>query len=559
MYDSIQPEPEGSPAHCSTPLYQVIIESSTIIQYKKLINFNENLTGDHSPRIVTYSAGHATIQAKTAGYPEDMNKAFYLIVFLFVFPGYTSGEQKSIVLKKCIDCHAVQADANHQQSCLSCHKGNDQAADKKSAHQGYIPFPAHPEHLARACGDCHAETVNRIVGTVHFTLNNSTNMFRKAFGAENTLTSFRQTPKKSDPETVLDLADDLLRRRCFRCHLYSSGDNYPAVTHGTGCAACHMSFTDGKLASHSWQKPGDEQCLSCHYGNYVGFDYYGRFEHDFNVEYRTPFTTKEKHFRPYGVEYHQLQPDIHQSRGMLCIDCHSGRELMDPAGEKPSCKKCHQLEELQRSLPAQVAEQQGIFVLHGRNGKDHAMPVMRHPAHKELKGKINCQVCHAQWTFNDIGKHFLRSDTDDFNMWANLSVQGDFAVETIIDNNNDFDQTELPPEMTDTLTGQTETGLWYKGFTMRRWEIPLLGRDAQGNITTMRPLLDFHLSWIDEEENVRFDSVPSQAPDKGLRSYTPHTTGPAGFFYRERIEQFLATERAAQTSTGKPEKNRPTD
>ncbi len=488
-----------------------------------------------------------------------MNTTSYLLVLLFIFSGCTDAEQKTVVLKQCIDCHTMHTDSNHQQSCVSCHKGNNQASDKKSAHQGYIPFPAHPDHLTMSCGPCHAEIIKQIAGTGHFTLAKSTNMFRKAFGAQKDLNSFRQTPKNSNPETALELADDLLRRRCFRCHLYSSGDNYPSVTHGTGCAACHMAFTDGTLVSHNWQKPGDEQCLSCHYGNYVGFDYYGRFEHDFNAEYRTPFTTKEKHFRPYGVEYRQLKPDIHQLRGMLCIDCHSGPELMEPAGEKPSCKKCHQLEELQRSLPAQVAMQQDLYILHGRNGKDHTIPIMQHPAHQEQKTKISCQVCHAQWTFNDIGKHFLRSDTDDFDMWANLSVQGDFEVETIIDNNNDFDKTELPAQMTDKITGEKEVGLWYKGFTMRRWEIPLLGRDGQGNITTMRPLLDSMLSWIDEEENVRFDSVPSNAPDMGLRPYTPHTTGPAGLFYRERIEQFLVTEGAAHIIPGTPEKILPTE
>ena len=80
---------------------------------------------------------------------------------------------------------------------------------------------------------------------------------------------------------------------------------------------------------------------------------------------------------------------------------------------------------------------------------------------------------------------------------------------------------------------------------MRRWENIILGRDDQGNITTMRPVLDYFLSWIDEEETVRFDSVNSLAPNMGLRPYVPHTTGPAGLFYKERIEQFLSTERSS--------------
>ncbi len=491
----------------------------------------------------------------------NMNNAFYLMLLLFVLSGCTGDEHRAVSHFKCTDCHTVHPDTNHQQPCISCHKGNNQAQNRDDAHIGLLSFPAHPDHLVESCGPCHADITGQIFESEHFTLRNSTNLFRKAFGAENDLASFLETPKNSSPKTVLELADDLLRRRCFRCHPYNSGDKYPAVFHGTGCASCHMAFSEGKAESHSFQKPADAQCLSCHYGNYVGFDYYGRFEHDFNFEYRTPFTTKNKYFRPFGIEYHQLKPDIHQERGLLCIDCHNGEELMkrSGAGQKPSCKKCHSGEELGRSLPAEVENRQGLYILHGRDGKDHIIPLMQNPAHKRTTEEITCQACHAQWTFNDFGKHFLRSDTDDFAEWANLSVQGDLEVETIIDNNNDFNKTELPWQMTDKLTGKPEIGLWLKGYTMRRWEYPVLGRDGKGRITTMRPLLDYFLSWIDEEENVRFDSVQSQAANMGMRPYVPHTIGPAGIFYQERIAQFLAKERsAASESKKKPDRNNTT-
>ncbi len=477
-----------------------------------------------------------------------MNKILFLTIFIIALSGCSSEEQKTVSLLQCTNCHSVHTDTNHQQECISCHKGNNPAIDKDSAHLGYIPYPAHPDHLTESCGPCHAEIVDRITSSQHFTLYKITNVFRKAFGAKDTLTSFLETPKKSDPETPLELADDLLRRRCFRCHPYSSGDDYPSVTHGTGCASCHMVFVDGKPESHSFQKPGDAQCLSCHYGNYVGSDYYGRFEHDFNVEYRTPFTTKNKYFRPYGVEYHQLKPDIHQLRGLLCIDCHSGRELMEKGGEKPSCEGCHQLKKLQHALPAHVKENQGVFTLNSRNGQEHTIPLMQNTAHEGQTENISCQVCHAQWAFNDIGKHFLRSDTDNFDMWSNLSTQGSSEIETIVENNNSYDNAELPPLMSDGITGKPELGLWYKGFTMRRWETITLGRDDKGTITTMRPVLDCYLSWVDQDEVVRFDSVPSQAPDGGLRPYVPHTTGPAGFYYKERIEQFLAKERSGASN-----------
>lgn len=498
----------------------------------------------NSPLGVLFSTENTIFYVISAIHPINMKSAFYLIILIFILSACTDEEPKTVSLLQCIDCHTIATDANHQQSCISCHKGNTLAKDKDSAHMDYTPLPSHPDNLRVSCGPCHMEIVEQIYSSKHFTLYDSTNIFRRAFGAQNDLASFLDTPKKDAPETMLELADDLLRRRCFRCHPYSSGDSYPSVTHGTGCAACHMLFTDGQADGHSFQKPGDAQCLSCHYGNYVGFDYYGRFEHDFNVEYRTPYTTKNDHFRPYGVEYHQLKADVHQLRGMLCIDCHSGQELMHTGGEKPSCKGCHNREELQHSLPGRVEKRQDNYVLLGRDGKDHPIPLMKHPAHKEHNDSVSCQACHAQWTFNDSGKHFLRSDTDDFDAWSNLSIQGSSEIEIIIDNNVDFDKTELPAQMTDKITNVAETGLWHKGLIMRRWETITLGRDENGKITTMRPMLDYSLSWIDEDETVRFDSVSPEAPNGGFRPYVPHTAGPAGLFYKERIEEFLSQERS---------------
>jgi len=446
----------------------------------------------------------------------------------------------------CTGCHQVQLDERHNLPCTSCHKGDSGGSSKEEAHLHLVPQPSHPENMKKACGSCHADKVDAVLRSTHFTLNSSTNLFRKAFGAESSLTSFLDTPQSNIPESPLDLADDLLRRRCFRCHPYSKGDEYPAVTRGTGCSACHLSFYEGKMQSHSFITPGDSQCLSCHYGNYVGFDYYGRFEHDFNEEYRTPYTTKDKHFRPYGIEFHQLVPDIHQQKGMVCIDCHSGHELMEGDGQPEiSCKQCHLESLLNKTSSTKIEKKNGDFIFHARDGNSHALPAMKNMAHfTKRENGISCMVCHAQWTFGDYGKHFLRSDIDDFDKWYLLAKQGSSEIEKIVLNNSDFDKNELPPVMSDKITGSIRPGLWYKGFTMRRWENVLLGRDKNGTITTMRPLLDYRLSWIDEDETVRFDSVPPRLKDRGgLRPYTPHTTGPAGIFYNERIRFFIEIEK----------------
>ena len=452
-------------------------------------------------------------------------------------------------VNSCIECHQLVVDEAHNLACTSCHKGDSRNRKKDIAHLNLIQQPSHPDNMAEACGSCHADKVDNIFQSLHFTLRNSTNLFRDEFGATTNIATFLDTPETNDPSTPLELANDLLRRRCFRCHPYSKGDDYPAVTRGTGCAACHLSFYEGKLTSHSFQSPDDSQCLSCHYGNYVGFDYYGRFEHDFNDEYRTPYTTANKHFRPFGVEYHQLKPDIHQQSGMVCIDCHSGQTLMNGEVDrkKISCERCHLDSLLTKSPPAGIEKGDNSFFLHSKSGNILTVPTMKHPSHFDQPDKIACQVCHAQWTFGDFGKHFLRSDVDDFDSWYLLATQANSELEKILTNNADFEKTELPPVMSDKITGSIQPGLWYKGFTIRRWETVLLGRDTDGTITTVRPMLDFMLSWIDEEEEIRFDSVaPPFAKHMGLRPYTPHTTGPAGLFFNERIRFFIKLEKMQQ-------------
>ena len=466
------------------------------------------------------------------------------LLFLFFF---TACEKErtppSARILGCTDCHEVELDSNHRLSCTSCHHGRDGAEDQESAHFQLIARPAHPDSMQSACGSCHPEQVACAAKSGHFSLPASTNGFRKSFGAAESLNDFREVPVHESPRDILELADDLLRRRCFRCHPYTAGDDYPAVRRGVGCGACHLSFADGRLLSHDFQKPQDRQCLSCHYGNYVGFDYHGRFEHDYNDEYRTPYTTREEHFRPYGVEYHQLTPDIHQQQGLICRDCHSGQELMGQSPDRPSCAACHARPFLEKALPPRVTEEGDGYIFTASDGRSRPLPLLRHPAHFENTEKIACQACHAQWTFNDLGKHFLRSDDEDVDWWALLATQGSSEVENFIEHNADFEKTELPATMTDKLTGVARPGAWYKGYTMRRWEEPVLGRDAEGTITTLRPLLDYWLSWVDSDGEIRFNSISASDSRGGWRPYVPHTTGPAGVFYRKRIDFFLEAER----------------
>ncbi|MBU0485784.1 MAG: hypothetical protein KKB30_14875 [Proteobacteria bacterium] len=450
----------------------------------------------------------------------------------------------------CTSCHPYELDTFHNMECTECHHGNNLARQKEPAHHNLITKPAHPDNLQNSCGGCHPQTKN-LDDAIHFTLKNEVNIIRQAFGAQATLLSLTEIPvTQGSPTDPLALVDDLLRRRCLRCHPYFAGDSFTGTSRGSGCAACHLSFNAGSLLSHRFLKtPTDRQCLSCHYGNFVGADYYGGYEHDFKWEYRTPYLANGNYpDRPFGLEYHPLTPDVHQTAGLACVDCHGGRELMgkghsdyatgkSSTAQKISCETCHSWQPGQpMPLPNLKQKNNRLILTTKLTEKELAVPSMQHEAHLLYGKKAACMVCHAQWSFNDLGVHLLRSDMDDYGPWEDLAVQGSSEVEQILlDSFTGADRGYLP-QMTDKLTGEDRAGLWYKGFEIRRWESPIIGQGPDGRFQVMRPILDLHLSFINSEEEVIFDSIKSVSPKNGLRPYTPHTVGKAGTFYRQRLQ-----------------------
>ena len=442
----------------------------------------------------------------------------------------------------CSGCHdKVQLESHHAIACTACHGGVDHESRLDQAHAGLIARPSHPEHMAATCGTCHQEQVADAVHSLHFTLENKVNTVRRHFGAEEHLDSPLDIPVAATLSTPLDLADDMLRRRCLRCHVYSSGDLYPAVVRGTGCSACHLSFKNGRLQSHTFIVPTDKQCLSCHYGNYVGSDYYGRYEHDYDWEYRTPFTANPGLLsRPYGIETHTLVTDVHQQRGLTCIDCHQG-SAHGHSSIPLTCSGCHAWQPGAATLPTlDTLEVRGEdLVLTARvSGNEHLVPLLRHPAHEEFGQQVACQVCHGQWSFNDFTTHLLLSESDDFEPWYRLTVQSSSEVEYLLEHNIYGTGRLLAPAMRDGLTRRPRMGVWYQGFTQRRWEQMIVATDTDGVIKVFRPVLDLRLSYLDEEGQVPFDNVVGEGT--GLRPYTPHTTGPAGMFSRDRFQHLLA-------------------
>ncbi len=439
----------------------------------------------------------------------------------------------------------MKLDKHHLLGCASCHRGNDKSSDKDIAHRSLISQPAHPDHMKESCGECHLKQVDDITHSLHMTLDNSVNMVRRMLGAKTDLDSLVDIPVPQEISTVVDLGDDLLRRRCLRCHLYSKGDSYAKTEHATGCGSCHLSFGK-KKQDHSFLKlPSDDICLRCHYGNRVGFDYHGRFEQDLGNEYQTPHNENGDQAPPFGIQYHQLATDVHFQKGLICIDCHPGSSLMTAKSyhNTVTCRSCHDKELINLEQRKEIYKEEDNYFFRSQNSTTpHPLPLMTDPAHLQYEDKVACQACHAQWSFIDQPVHLFRSDVDEYDTFHHITNQGSSEVSNILLTSLDFDKDDPEPSMSDKITGEKRLGLWYKGFGTRRWESVILGRDQQNRVQVMRPMLDLHLTWVDEDEHIRFDSVSGTSGKAGLVPYIPHTTGKAGLFYEERLQSFFRSE-----------------
>ena len=477
---------------------------------------------------------------------------FLFVLFLFLtFTGCSSDKKADKVGGSCINCHRVKLDKAHTFSCSRCHGGDDTAESAEEAHESLIHHPAHPDQAQRACSPCHTELVNRVTGNSHYLLPSYTSMVID--DNQEHPSQPAQIRSFAAPAKGTELLQDALKRKCMRCHVYHSGDEFPMTQRATGCGACHLEYYDGTMVSHRFMRyPKDTACLSCHYGNRVGFDYYGRFEHDFNEEYRTPYTTREEFFRPYGVEYHSLEPDIHQKAGLVCIDCHHQPQMMGDAGEVAECQSCHDRNYPLDSTPGVSRDTTDNYVYVSQaTGKSFTLPLMNNPAHLEFQNRVSCQACHAQWSFDDRQTHLLRIDHDYLDELERLTLDGDFHTYRVLFSNIDFDSQSLEISTEDYFSGESLPGIWVQGYLERRWEKLNLVYKDDGIIHVSRPMLDLYLSWIDSEETVRFDNFQPFEEKATQRPYIPHTIGHADAFFRQRLfPLFNDPERSSTEESG---------
>jgi len=445
---------------------------------------------------------------------SSCNKVVHLIILISYMAVLAQDE--------CTSCHEdIQTSCGL--SCISCHQGDGAENYDKENHPPVISNPSKAEYWFQKCAGCHEDQIQKFMNSKHYSMIGMISQTRYLWGETSQLNLNSEENdwhnlKISNGKTPAGLVDRLLVQKCFACHFNADGKNNGAgKIRSSGCAACHIPLdqNSGKpLFGHKMQKQvSDTVCLTCHNGNRAGADYYGYFEHDYHNDFQTPVGSK-----PYFEAYqHRLQQDLHKQAGMKCMDCHLEHDIMDEAQAVKTCESCHGGFNYKTELPDQKLKQFKTDVI----------------SHKSFHKKVSCSACHAAWTFQDYGLHLYLDETNHHGPWLDYLWQGDINVTNYLQAQDGKPEDEVEPAWSiNHLTGERMPGIWYKAWTFRRWEGIILGKDENGYYQAVRPDYQYHITYVDSNDNIWLDSkIPGTADGKkgwSWDTYTPHTIGKKG-------------------------------
>lgn len=466
----------------------------------------------------------------------------------------------------CVSCHEAQAnmDPSHAFACVRCHGGDPRAEDTERAHAGIVSDPGDLKELHKTCGKCHPEEAKRVKSSAMALAPRMIAHTRFAFGAQKEPTPVHGTMADHalslvpHPSRSSNLGDDLLRRSCLRCHLYTRGSDRWGEHRGVGCSACHVPYAnsaDGKSKSHSIiRSTGITACLKCHNGNRVGADYVGLYEKDFHRGFHSPYVGGAQGPTIYGAEQHRLTSDVHFRAGMPCTDCHTLDEIhgsgKTPTSPEPgvciSCESCH----VRGDHPAVLKTPEGTMTLLRGGGRTVPRWKSSSIAHRvdAHRTKVRCSACHAAWSFQDYGLHLMLEERADYWKWAPISEQNDPQIQALL---RRYVGTFVnfvppltgpvppvpegqwgPPLTRDWISGEERPGAWYRGHTARRWSRPPLGQDHRGRVSVMRPMHQYVVSHVDAQGKLLLDrKIPTTGhglPALIFNPYAPHTIARKG-------------------------------
>lgn len=358
----------------------------------------------------------------------------------------------------CVLCHADVrgADPAHDPralGCTACHLGDPRMPVAARAHRGLVKVPGNLDTVAHTCGRaaCHAEITARVQGSLMATARGLVSVDRWAFG---------EAPTPDGTAGAGDLrdspADKHLRQLCVSCHLGHLKEAPGPITEasrGGGCAACHVRYPEprGSVSAdpRGFTHPrltaavGDEACFGCHSRSArISLAYAGWYET--HLDEAAAGSLPEGTWRKLmdGRIVRRAAADVHHERGLACVDCHLGTELMgdgsSPKHEEEAtrvrCQTCHrqrpprtaalgEIDAGSRRLlqarfgaaaPPRVALEDasgapltnavprgdGTLEIHPKLGGPPRLARPPVSACTEIGGhaRLSCQACHSTWT-----------------------------------------------------------------------------------------------------------------------------------------------------------------
>lgn len=390
-----------------------------------------------------------------------------------------TGKQKSRQIpivqghrESCLVCHDSMSTGfspSHDPKaigCSSCHLGRPDSLDKETAHRDMVKIPGNLKSVNKTCGQsqCHQDISTRIHTSLMGTGRAMVSVNRYVFEEQDTPDDANAHLSKLGHGP----ADSHLRRLCASCHLDNKKDDFAPISQtsrGGGCTACHLNYgpeAKKQLAVYQGKKilptvhPAlnirvtDNHCFGCHSRS-------GRTATNFEGWHETHFSAEDikgkKDYRILedGRVFHKESADVHHSKGLSCIDCHTARETMGDGkkhlhqenqaevactdchiskGKKPNLKQWKDLDiEMQKIwelhkmkhkenfltieksnlalINAYVNRKGQAFLQSKITGKIHSMKSPASICSKDISGhdRLSCKSCHSEWAPHCISCH----------------------------------------------------------------------------------------------------------------------------------------------------------
>jgi len=370
--------------------------------------------------------------------------------------------------ESCLQCHQnTKGYSNYHNpdliGCASCHLGNTESLDKDESHKGMVLIPGNLSDAKETCGKCHPNELHKIENSLMTTNSGLVAVDKYIFGeADSPNHQYHiQLIKNS-------ASDKHIRDLCANCHLGAEKKEFGAITQlsrGGGCNACHLNYSDEAkkeletyISSNKKELPTNhpatnifvtnEHCFGCHSRS-------SRISTNFEGFQETLLDESEiVNQEGYRViedkrVYKYIEEDIHHTKGLLCIDCHSSHEVMgdgkkythEEQAVKVQCSDCH-FKENPTTIPYDSLDAESLLVFLHRDYKHTDKQIISvkkgghplvntfidsvgnafligkgdgklHPLNKQsdvcsrdnVHKNVSCSTCHSSWTSRCIGCH----------------------------------------------------------------------------------------------------------------------------------------------------------